>query len=54
MFELVIAFGTWYWTSKAWLWFSLILLTPVIAWEVIKRMPRNSRLNRRKKRGNRK
>jgi nitrate/nitrite transporter NarK len=50
MFELVIAFGTWYWTSKAWLWVSLILLMPIITWQFIKRMPNNSRLSRRKKR----
>ncbi len=50
MFELIIAFATWYWLSKAWLWVSLVILIVILAWEVIKRMPTNGRLNRRKKR----
>ena len=50
MFELVIAFGTWYWTSKAWLWVSLILMIPIVAWQIIKRMPNNSKLNKKKRR----
>ncbi len=51
MFELVIAFGAWYWTSKAWLWVSIILMIPIIAWQIIKRMPNNSKLKKKKKRG---
>lgn len=49
MFELVIAFGAWYWTSKAWLWVSITLMIPIIAWQIIKRTPNNSQLNKRKK-----
>lgn len=49
MFDLIIAFGSWYWNSKAWLWISIILMTPIATWEVIKRMPNNSKLNKRKK-----
>jgi hypothetical protein len=34
MFELLISFFAWYWTSKAWLWFSLILLVSLISCEI--------------------
>ncbi|MDJ0510804.1 MAG: hypothetical protein QNJ64_16345 [Crocosphaera sp.] len=50
MFELVIAFGAWYWTSKAWLWVSLVLMTPIISWQIIKRSPNNSKLSKKKRR----
>lgn len=49
MFEILSEFFKWYWESRAGLIVTLIILTPIITWEIVKRMPQRRRRNVKRK-----
>ena len=50
MIDVISSFASWFWTSGAGFWLFVIGITPMIVWEVVKRMP-NKKRKRIKRRG---
>ncbi len=52
MIDYIFKIASYYWNSGLALWITLIIFSPVVIWQLVKRLPsRNNRLSSSRRRG---